>query len=805
MENHKKDKNDTQEVIDFSIKDFIKICLGNWYWFLLSIAVAVGIGLFYIYYQQPVYERSEQILVTDNDSGGGIGDITEAFSSLGLFSNNTNVNNELISLTSPAVMYQVADKLRLDYNYITKDGIRNKTLYGNSLPFVVKLPEIDPQGALSFRFSVSPDGSKKLWKFVTYKDGKKIKVNEEINVPPLSADEIITPIGKIIISPNPIYNGEPLEEPIEIRFSKMPMQTTVEIYGEKLLGDLVDQDADVIGLSIKDVSVQRAVDILNEVLNVYNQDWIDDKNRMAVATSAFIDERLRLIQKELGEVDMSIAEYQKKIGTPDLLTTAGIKMEKEAGIDQELIQLNNQLSVAEFMQDYITKNVDNSSIIPVNIGVDSKEIASQIVAYNDLLMARNNILSNSSATNPLVENYDRQLQDIRLSILKGVDNEIGKLKTLVSNMNREQSKIGGQMASASVDALPLLSEERQQKVKEGLYLFLLQKREENELSQKFSADNTRIISPPMGSLDPVSPRKGLIIVVAFLIGLGSPLAAMYISESSNTKVRSRKDLENVSMPFAGEIPHVGKKTKLKIDSDRFGKFARSKKEEKPPLSVVEEGKRDVVNEAFRVIRSNIDFMGGKNKDHQVIMLTSFNPGSGKSFIAYNLGLSFAIKGKKVLLIDCDLRHGSSSMYIGMPQKGITDYLTETTDNWEHLIVKSSANPNLSILPIGKMPPNPAELLENGRLEELVKEAKGEYDYVLLDCPPVNIVVDTHIVGQYADRTLFVVRAGLLEKNALKELNEFYAEKRFKNMSLILNGTEAAHSRYYTYGNYQNLN
>ncbi|MDE6772977.1 MAG: CpsD/CapB family tyrosine-protein kinase, partial [Muribaculaceae bacterium] len=228
------------------------------------------------------------------------------------------------------------------------------------------------------------------------------------------------------------------------------------------------------------------------------------------------------------------------------------------------------------------------------------------------------------------------------------------------------------------------------------------------------------------------------------------------------------------------------------------------KDEKAPMAVVEEGKRDVVNEAFRVIRSNIDFMAGRNQGSHVIMFTSFNPGSGKSFISYNLALSFALKQKRVLLIDCDLRHGSSSMYVGMPKKGITDYLSGHTDAWQQLLSASPANSNLSIMPIGKIPPNPAELLEGERLRSLIEDARKEYDYVFLDCPPVNIVVDTQIVAPYADATMFVVRAGLLEKSAIPELNELYDEKRFRNIALILNGTDTAHSRYYTYGNYQSF-
>lgn len=372
---------------------------------------------------------------------------------------------------------------------------------------------------------------------------------------------------------------------------------------------------------------------------------------------------------------------------------------------------------------------------------------------------------------------------------------------MLGSARKERTRAEGKMLSTPAKVLPLLSEERQQKVKENLYLYLLTKREENELSQQFTADNIRVLTPPMGSLKPVSPKKIFIFAIAFILALLVPFVWIYLSVAGDTKVRGKKDLERVRIPFAGEIPQVGKQPKFRKDANTKPK---SRKHETAPLAVVESGKRDVINEAFRVIRSNIDFMKGKDKGCEVIMLTSFNPGSGKSFISYNLGLSFALKDRKVLLIDCDLRHGSSSMFVGMPSKGLTNYLTENTDDWRNLVMKTPGEPSLSVIPVGKMPPNPAELLENGRLTRLVGEARSDYDYILLDCPPVNIVADTQIVGPLADRTLFVVRAGLLEKSAVKDINEFYDEKKFRNMSLILNGTEAVHSRYYTYGNYQSF-
>ncbi len=790
----------TPEVVDFSMMDFLNTCLRHWPWFLVSMVFCLGSAFLYIYMKQPMYERSEEILITDQDSGGGVGEISGAFATMGIFANNTSVNNELISLKSPAVMQEVVKRLKLDINYIKNEGIRKTTLYGNNNPINVEFLDMDAFQSGGFRIDLNPDGSGKLWKFVTYTPDGKIKFEDEIRLPKINS-VLNTPLGKIRISSNDQYKGASLDEDLTINVSKSALQVAVENYVAKLNGDLVDQDADVIGLSITDVNVQRATEVLNTVLKVYNENWVDDKNKMAIATSAFIDERLRVIEQELGSVDKNIAQYRVESGTPYLGATAQMSLEKDAELESSIVNLANQLTLAQYMKQFISDNNNRNSIVPVNLGIGSPEVEGQIVAYNELLMSRNNLVANSSESNPLVPNYDSQLQGLRTAISKGIDNQIIRLQTQLASAKQEQGKEQSKVLSVPSKALPLLSEERQQKVKESLYLYLLQKREENELTQTFTAYNTRVITPPMGSLDPVSPKKKVIYMIAFILGIAIPLSLIYVSESSNNKVRSKKDLDNVKMPFAGEVPHVGKKTKLKVDT---GKIMRKRdQDEKPPLSVVEEGKRDVVNEAFRVIRSNIDFMSAKSDKGQVIMLTSFNPGSGKSFISYNLGLSFALKKKRVLLIDCDLRHGSSSMYVGMPSQGLTNYLTGNVDNWLQLIKKSDSSNYLDIFPIGKMPPNPAELLEGGRLHTLIEEAKNEYAYILLDCPPVNIVVDTQIVGQYADRTLFVVRAGLLERSALKELDEFYVEKKFKNMSVILNGTDAVHSRYYTYGNYQN--
>lgn len=788
---------------NFSIKDFFQICKANWKWFALSVFFFVGLAAFYIIRKEPVFERQEQILVKDKDSGG-TPTLPSSFSSLGLMGGNTSVYNELIAITSPAIMSEVVKRLDLTMDYTWRKWPHNVTLFGTSLPMKVKMIDVLEQRGASFRIDLRKDGSGRLYKFIEYTPDGKEKYDGEVELKNCFG-VFKTPLGHIEIAKSDFYknidNFFKDDDEITIEVSKSATQNAIEYYMEHVTGDLTDEDAEVIDLTIKDENVERANAILTTILDVYKENWVEDKNKMTRATSEFINDRLAVIQQELGDADKTLADLQAGTGTISLGQSAEISLQKEASNEDRIVNLQNKITLSKYLDEYVRNPANKYNIIPVNLGFGEGEAESQIVAYNELLLARNTLIANSSEHNPLLEEYERRINVRRDIIIKTLENQIQNLQMGLETAYRERAKAEGRMVSTPAKTLPIITEGRQQKVKEGLYMFLLEKREENELSQKFTADNLRILTPPMGSLEPVSPKKKIILILAFIFSIGLPTFILYLQEVLNTKIRGKKDLENVKMPFAGEIPHVGKKRKFKLDGK--GKLI-GKKEDTAPISVVAEGKRDVVNEAFRVIRSNLDFMAGKDKKCQVVLITSFNPGSGKSFISYNLGLSFAIKKKRVLLIDCDLRHGSSSMYVGMPKKGLSDYLTDHTDDWRSLLKTVPDQPDLTIMPIGKMPPNPAELLENGRLDKLVEEAKKDYDYILLDCPPVNIVVDTNIVGQLADRTLFVVRAGLLERSALKELDELYADKKFNNMSLILNGTEAIHSRYYTYGNYQHL-
>ena len=409
---------------------------------------------------------------------------------------------------------------------------------------------------------------------------------------------------------------------------------------------------------------------------------------------------------------------------------------------------------------------------------------------------------NSSEQNPLVADYDQNLASMRHSIVTSIDNFVVTLNSQLGNLQANEAQTTSQIASNPSQAKYLQTVGRQQKVKEALYLFLLQKREENELSKAFTAYNTRIITPPTGDIKPVQPVRRNIILVAFVLGVLIPVVVIFIRENMNTTVRGRNDLKNITIPFLGEIPYsISRKNRPTL----LQRIQFWKKPKETRQIVVKAGKRDIVNEAFRVLRTNLEFMIGTHPEQNVIILTSFNIGSGKSHLAGNIAMSLAIKEKKVLVIDGDLRHGSTSMLVGSPGEGLSDYLNGRTDDLKGIICHGEEYglvEGFDVLPIGTMPPNPTELLFTDRLGEMIRQMRAEYDYVFIDCPPVEIVADTQIIEKLADRTIFVVRSGLMQRSMLGDIEQIYKDKKFKNMSLILNGTKAQGGRYghyYRYG------
>lgn len=765
------------------VQDLFHIFLSKWYWFVLSLFITTALVIIYLLITPPIYTRTASILIKDNSKSGTSAGSMAEFDDMGIFRSNTNVNNELITLKSPSLMEEVVVRLDLDKRYISRRGLRKIDLYKSS-PVLVMLKNPNGQ-ALQFDIELQPHGKVRLIDFIHSGQALSGKIEGALS------DTIATPFGVVMIIPTPYYNDEGGNP--HVRFVKSNRQSVVNGYSSALQAVLGSKDATVVNLSIKDQSPQRAVDVLNTLIAVYNENWMKDKNQIAISTSRFISERLDVIESELGNVDEDISSYKSEHILPDIDAVSGMYLSEYAGSRKELLELNNRLSIMEYIRRNLSDEPGNR-LLPVNSGVDNANLEEQIGKYNALLLRRNNLLSNSSERNPLVIDMSQSLTEMSQVIIRSVDNLIVSLNTQINNVKRQEARVIGQIASNPNQARYLLSVERQQKVKEALYLYLLQKREENELSQAFTAYNTRIITPPNGSLSPTEPRRAFLLLIALLTGTLLPLFFFVVKERTDTTLRGRKDLEGMTIPFIGEIP-LYRKRKSRFSWEKWD----------TPAIVVKEKNRNVINEAFRLLRTNLEFMVKKESQSKVIMLTSINPNAGKTFITMNLAAGFAIKEKKVLVIDLDMRKALLSSYVQSSGPGIADYLGHQTEEWRSAIVKGNNRGEPDLLPVGTIPPNPTELLFDKRLEQMLEELRTEYDYIFVDCPPVEIVADTSIINKLVDMTLFIVRVGLLDRSLLPEIENFYTSGKLRNMSLILNGTMLANARYgyrygYAYGN-----
>lgn len=762
------------------IKDLLSLCLRNWYWFLISVFLVGLATTMYVLRIEPQYTRTAMVQIKDDAQGRSINGSVESFTDLGFIQTKSKVIDEIGILQSPALMQEVVRHLGLDVSCKVDGRFHKRVLYGANQLLTVRFIDLNENTPAAMTINVAEDGN-------TYTLSDLLLRSEEASADPNEhafSDTIATSLGRIVVEKTPFYKSS------YSRFyiTKSTVEGTARRFSNHISVALNDKQSNLVNITCQDVSIQRANDVINALVDVYNDNWIKDKNQIAISTSRFINERLSIIEEELGGVDEDISNYKSERLVPDINSASNMYLNQKTQTENEILELNNQLYMARYVKEYMTTPENEMQLLPPNSGVGNGSIESQIAEYNEKLLRRRELVANSSESNPLVVEIDNALMAIRTSIITSIDNRIIILNQQLDRLRQVEARATQQLASSPMQNQYLSSVQRQQKVKEALYLFLLQKREENQLSQAFTAYNTRIITPPMGSPTPTSPKKKQFYLIAFLLGLAIPVAVIYLKEISNTKLRGKADLKNLSVPFIGEIPTYGSSKRLK--KGEFGAH---------PV-VVKEGRRDIINEAFRVVRTNLDFMVGNDPNQKVFVFTSFNPGSGKSFISVNTAICFALKGKKILVIDGDMRHGSASCYVQAPKVGISDYLSGRIEDVDQVLVNAMNYDNLFVLPVGTTPPNPTELLMQERFGKMILHFREEFDYIFIDCPPLDIVADAQIISQHADRMVFIMRAGLFERSLISEVNALYEEKKYKNMSVILNGTESSDSKYgYKYG------
>lgn len=567
-----------------------------------------------------------------------------------------------------------------------------------------------------------------------------------------------------------------------------------KVIKKNLKTDIENDKSTIVNLKYSSPSPQEAERVLYCIVQVYNDKWLQNKNQMTASTSQFIEARLRLLENDLGHVDDSISKYKMRNKITDIERVSDIYLQQQSQSEAEILRVTNQRAMVKYLLDILRSKSTHHQLLPTNSGINNQMAETQIVHYNSLLLQLRNNMVGTSAQNPLIAQQESELGEIRHNILSTLESQIKTLDIQLQSLQGFNSEANSKISSNPNQAKHLVSVEREQKVKESLYLYLLQKKEENEISMTYTAVNTKIIDMPNGCDHPTSPNKRLILLVATVLALFVPVVILFIKESFDNTVRDKFDVERrTTLSLIGNIPLFSDKKRSWLQ-----RILQGKKEEKTSF-VVGVGQQNYINEAFRLIRTNMEFMTHKLGEKNVYIVTSNYAGSGKTFISMNLAMTLAIAGKRVLLIDGDLRHASASHLLHCPNIGFADYLAERESDISELIYHAEESENLDILPVGTMPPNPTELLAGPQLAQLFDQLRPLYDFIIVDCPPTETLADAGIMERHADRTLFVMRAGLFERKRLDDLEQDVENGKYKHISLILNATKGGGRYGYHYG------
>ncbi len=778
------DQDETDERL-FSFRDIWALFWGHKWWYLISLLIAGSIAFFYLYRTPKLYQSSEKIILETDQSAAVLSDLSATMRRR--TTSGLNVDNEIVALRSSDLMTKSVERLGLETNYTDLMFLRERELY-NKTPFFMSI--------------LGDDNRTSSFSFVVKKIGKKSFVIDRFTVggvemvaKPIGGsfgDSLVTPVGSIRLTESQYFHT--WGDDIKVSWSTAKIRSSY--YAGHMSVTAPRNESSVITLSLTDYSPERAKNVLETVLDIYNEQWVEDKNRAAANTSDFIAERLVILQKELGDIDNDIKDYKQQNRITDVGAVSGQYLSQSSSYSEKAFANSNQLAISQMIRDRLTDPTQSNTLLPANSGLTNATIEGQISAYNATLMKRDKYLKESSEANPMVADLNANLDAMKANITRSLDNNISALQLQQSRIAAQEGVIMGKLASTTGQALELQSMSRDQKVKESLYIYLLQKREENELATQMNISNNRLIQSATTGR-PISPVAKEVYLIALLLGLAIPFLIFFLRILFNTTVRTRADVSKLKVPFLAEIPQMGMDKKSFFSLRKPNRF-----DEKSCKIVVQQGKRDVINEAFRVLRTNLDMMTGSTEGCHVVMVTSFNPNAGKTFTIMNMAASMAIKGSKVLLLDLDLRKASLSSKLDKKGSGVASFLNGRVDDYHPHIQEVSEK--LYILPVGSLPPNPAELLVSAKFKEMVASMRNEYQYIFMDCPPVDIVADTSIISGSADITVFIIRAGLFDKQALPALDELYAKGNYSRMAFILNGVErmeGSYGQHYGSGNY----
>ena len=782
---------EVEEESAFNIRNLMAIFILNWKWFVFSIILCLGVAYTYLRYTTPVYQAAAKMLVKDENGGRSSRRSLLSAENLGMMSNSQGIDNEMEIIASRSIALEAVKELKLYTSYYHEGRVVDRLYYKNQpLTVDLDLPSLEKlKMPISLRITYKAGKYEVHGKYTIAHKGERGYEPREINaVLPVIPARIKTSVGFLTFLPNSESTAH-MKEGQTLIVNISPLSNTAAAFAGKLGVQPTSRSTSILLLTLTDVNVQRAADYLKQLVTSYNEEANNDKNIIAVRTEEFINSRLEKINAELGMTEGQLESFKRQNKVVEIGMTASNAFSQSTSYDEKLAEMATQLALLNSITDYMNLPQNKYQTLPSNVGLTDQAASSLINKYNEIVLERNRLLRTASENSPTVIPLTEQLNDLTASIRRAMAQARNNYEIQRNAMQNQFSKYSAQVQQSPVQERILNQIGRQQEVRSGLYLMLLQKREENSISLAATADKGKLIDEPT-FYGQISPNRNNILLGALGIGFIVPFLTLLFLQLMRYKIEGRNDVEALTrLPILADIPVASERAKTKADI------------------VVHENQNNMMEEVFRSLRTNLQFM---LKDNQkVVMLTSSTSGEGKTFIAANLAVSFALLGKKVVLVGLDIRKPRLSRLfdINDTESGITRLLVHdspSADMVRQQILPSGINKNLDLLMAGPIPPNPAEIIARESLDKVFGILNEMYDYIIVDTAPVGLVTDTISIGRVTNATIFVSRADYTAKSAFSYLNELSDSNKLPNASVIINAVDLSKKKYgyyYGYGRY----
>ncbi|WP_256010048.1 GumC family protein [Desertivirga xinjiangensis] len=738
--------------------------LKYWYIFIITVAISVTLAFFYLRYATPEYKITSTLLIQDDKKGDGMLKGT-AFSDLQMFQTTRTVDNEIEVLRSRDLVYNVLKSLSMETKYSIKHPFMTKELYGEDLPVKVVIHKLN-RSAYTREITLKPiDDKTFLWqdsaKKVIYRYGQTIT----------------NPAYVVHVEKGPAFSNNKTK--ISVKFRSLKGLT--EAYSlSKLSITPIIKDANTIILSLVDEIPQRGIDILNKLIDEYNLQNVNNKSVIARNTIKFIDNRLKYLTADLAMVEQDVENYKRVNRVTNISADAQINLENSGGSNQQLADLGVQLNIVRSLENYLSQTDQSFGLVPSTLGLKDQTLVDLTTRYNDLQLERQQLLRSANSQNPLVLNVNDHLASLKTSMMENLRNIRKGLLLERNNLLARSSFFESKVRNVPVIERGLLERTREQSVKQSLYHYLLQKREETELSLSATVPTSQVVDRPSYNSVPQSPKTQLIYLCSVIFGFILPAGFIFCKDLLNTKVQNSSEVEMIpGARILGELSHKGMKGSV----------------------VIQRGSRTTISELFRYIRSNLSFMNPNNQN-QVLLVTSSTKGEGKTFFSINLGITLSMVDKKVVLLEFDLRKPDLLNSLKLKcEAGLSDYLTSDDVLLNDIILSSNVSPNLSVIGCGSLPEDPSELLTTHRVHLLFENLRKSFDYIIIDTPPVGMVADAFSLGLHSDASIYLVRYNFTNKYQLKILHDIYENKSLRNPLVVFNDAKSENKYTYGYGKY----